>query len=257
MFRLPRLTYLYPSALLYFLWTFTLGLLGGRGRARLASLGYEAPWFKSPLPVLSLNEVIGDVPQVTLYEVSTAAGNTTLLEQIVLARLAETAGPKNIFEFGTFDGRSALNLVAHSPKDAHLYTLDLPASEMKSAKLFIEPGEKAFIEKAESGTRFIQSSYSAQIERLYGDSAAFDFSPYFGRMDMVFVDASHAYDYVRCDTLNAIKLLRPQGGLIVWHDYSDDWPGVKRALNEFYRSGKIPFPSLRKIEGTTLVMLRA
>ena len=256
MFRLPRLTYLYPSALLYFLWIFTFGLLGQKARARLALLGYEAPWFKSPLPEVSLNEVIGDVPQVTLYEISTAAGNTTLLEQIVLARLAETVVAKNIFEFGTFDGRSALNLVAHSPKDAQLYTLDLPASEMNSAKLFIEPGEKAFIQKAESGTRFIQSEYSTQIERLYGDSAAFDFNPYLGRMDMVFVDASHAYDYVRCDTLNAIKLIRPEGGLIVWHDYSDDWPGVKRALDEFYRSGKPPFSSLRKIEGTTMVMLR-
>jgi hypothetical protein len=52
-----------------------------------------------------------------------------------------------------------------------------------------------------------------------------------------------------------MKLLRPAGGVIAWHDYTLDWRGVIRALNEFYQSGGA-FHGLRRVEGTTLVILR-
>ena len=45
-----------------------------------------------------------------------------------------------------------------------------------------------------------------QITQLYGDSANFDFSPYAGRMGLVFVDGSHSYDYVLQDTASALRL---------------------------------------------------
>jgi predicted O-methyltransferase YrrM len=248
------LIYLYPSAVLYWLWNFTFGLLTKQSRSRVALLGSDAPWLRSPLPTQNPSEIIGAPPQLTLYEVETRSGNTSLVEQIVLARLVETRQPKVLFELGTFDGRSALNLIAHAPADAHLYTLDLPAAEMENTRFSVVAKEKDFIKKAEIGMRFQGTEYMPRITRLYGDSAAFDFSPYYGTVDLVFVDASHAYEYARCDTLNALKLLRPQGGLIAWHDYSTDWPGVIRALNEFYRSDA-RFRNLKKIEGTTLVVL--
>jgi hypothetical protein len=252
--RLPRLSYLYPSALAHLAWLCTFGLFSPRGRLRVAQLGYESPWLRSPLPTVKSEELIGDVPQLTLHAIGVAPGNTSLTEQIVLARLAETSRPQALFEFGTFDGRSSLNLIAHAPPGAHLYTLDLPASQIDATQLPLEPGERAFVEKTASGTRFLATDYASQITRLYGDSATFDFSPYQGSIDLVFVDASHAYDYVRSDSLQALKLLRRGGGRIVWHDYSTDWPGVVRALDEFYRAGG-PFRGLRRVEGTTLVML--
>jgi hypothetical protein len=232
-----------------------VGLFSARSRYRMALLGYEAPWFRLSLPVVSTPEVIGEVPQLTLYEVKVVNGNTSIGEQIVLARLAETMQPKTLFEFGTFDGRSALNLIAHSPQDSHLFTLDLPVEQINDTKLPLVPGERIYIEKPESGTRFLGVEYAKRITRLYGDSATFDFSPYFGTIDMVFIDASHAYENVRSDTRNAMKLLRPSGGLIVWHDYSHAWPGVVRALDEFYRSGG-PFHALRHVEDTSLVILQ-
>jgi predicted O-methyltransferase YrrM len=52
-----------------------------------------------------------------------------------------------------------------------------------------------------------------------------------GQVDMVFIDAEHSYEAVRAD----IALWRPlvrSGGMLCGHDYSGDWPGVVRAVNE-------------------------
>jgi hypothetical protein len=35
---------------------------------------------------------------------------------------------------------------------------------------------------------------------------------------LIFIDGCHDYEYVRKDSANALKLLRP-GGLLFWHDY--------------------------------------
>jgi hypothetical protein len=67
---------------------------------------------------------------------------------------------------------------------------------------------------------------------------------------VVFVDGSHAYSYVVSDTAKALRMVRP-GGLVLWHDYSPECPGVFRALNEL--TARLP---LVHIAGTTLVACR-
>ena len=65
-----------------------------------------------------------------------------------------------------------------------------------------------------------------------GDSATFDFSPFYQEIDLIFIDGSHQYNYVKVDSENAFKMLRP-GGVIIWDDYATvQWPGVTKALNE-------------------------
>jgi len=53
-----------------------------------------------------------------------------------------------------------------------------------------------------------------------------------GQFDIVFIDANHAYEYVKQD----IQLWSPRvrnGGLLAGHDYrSRSWPGVSRAVDE-------------------------
>lgn len=51
-------------------------------------------------------------------------------------------------------------------------------------------------------------------------------------LDWVFIDGNHTYEYVRDD----IKAWYPnvrQGGILSGHDYTIDFPGVIRAVNEF------------------------
>jgi hypothetical protein len=119
----------------------------------------------------------------------------------------------------------------------------------------LDQREKPFINKDTSGSRFANNENiykdNATIKQIYGDSAAFDFTPYKNKMDFIFVDGSHQYDYVVNDTKVALSLLRDSKGIILWHDY-DAWFGVTLALNEFQQNN--PEFRLTSIKNTSLVL---
>jgi hypothetical protein len=60
------------------------------------------------------------------------------------------------------------------------------------------------------------------VTHLEGNSLDFDFSPYAGKFDLVFVDGDHHYESVKKDTENAFRLLKDDSAMIVWHDYGHD-----------------------------------
>lgn len=189
---------------------------------------------------------------VAFKETDKADGNVSLAELAVLNGLVRTHQPRAIFEIGTFDGRTTLNLALNSEGDVH--TLDLPASE--AAKFGTFRGDKKYVDKPASGARFTSEPNASlpctrRITQHYGDSATFDYSAFEGRMEFVFVDGAHNYDYVVNDTEVALKLLRPAGGVIVWHDYGV-WPDVARGLKEI--CARHPYLELVHVRDTTLVV---
>src|SRR6185436_7400551 len=139
--------------------------------------------------------------------------------------------PQVLFEIGTFDGRTTMNMAANSPAEAHVYTLDLPAAQVENTAFRLELNEDAYVKKPVSGGRFIGSHLNRKITQLFGDSGTFDFSPFAGRVDFMFVDGSHSYEYVLSDTRNVLKMVK-EGGIILWHDYVKSgftpFPGVPR-----------------------------
>jgi len=147
--------------------------------------------------------------------------------------------------------RWSYELRPHTAPEAQVFTLDLPPTG--KAELPLAANEQHYIKKDASGLRYQGTDYEGKIVQLYGDSAKFDFSPYFGTMDLVFVDASHSYEYVLSDSRVARKLLGPAGGVIFWHDYGT-WIGVTRALEEL-RAGDPRFQGLRRVTGTALACL--
>lgn len=199
------------------------------------------------LETVRIGEITSDATQVLLPEPIAIEGNATLLELLVLARLVKERRPGSLFEIGTFDGRTTMVLAANAPDDARVFTLDLPAGHSTAHEL--DPAEHHLVEKPSSGAR-IRGALAERVAQLYGDSATFDFSSY--ECDFVFVDASHAYDYVLNDSRKALGMLRDGRGVVVWHDYGE-WEGVTRALNELSRESD--FAGLRWIEGTTLAIL--
>jgi predicted O-methyltransferase YrrM len=205
------------------------------------------------LPIVPASSVAPSSGLIDVREIDAVEGNVSERELITLCRLVRAANPSELFEFGTFDGRTTLNLAANAPPGARVHTLDLPRSSIGSAAAPIHDHEVRYADKAESGSRYKGSDVAARIEQLYGDSGTYDFSPYYDRMDFVFVDASHTYEYVINDSLHAMRMLRAGKGVIVWHDYSR-WDGVTRALNELRRTESF-FSGLSWIEGTTLAVL--
>jgi predicted O-methyltransferase YrrM len=245
--RFPRQ---YVRALLYFLWMMTFGVLERGSRARISEFSKIPPsprlkWLRpgrkaapvpepqaNVIPLISLPEVLGGGSEYLLFEPQAHRWNAPLLDVLILGRLARQWQPGMLFEFGTFDGRTSLNLIANAAASARLVTIDIQKHEC----------------------RFEGTPYETRITRLIGDSRAYDLSPYLGTMDFVFVDAGHDYKVVRHDSEVALKMLRPRGGIVIWHDYGPHCRGVTQALNEFFL-GDARFASARHVQETSLVTL--
>jgi len=189
---------------------------------------------------------------VRIWEHEQSNGNIRISELGVIGAVAASCPDhSNLFEIGTFDGRTALNLALNSPSHCRVYTLDL-LPDMQT-RYSLASGERHMVEKEEPGIRYkkyrdVYTEEVSSIHQLYGDSATFDFSPYRQTCSLVFVDGSHAYDYALKDTQSAMSLVMP-GGVILWHDYGI-WEGVTRALEEIEARENY---GLRNIKGTSLV----
>jgi predicted O-methyltransferase YrrM len=223
----------------------TLGLKKSRGAARSRT---------SPrIPDVKWSQVCR-ASAVVFHETDKADGNVSLSELAVLNALCRTHGARELFEIGTFDGRTTLNLAANS--DGKVFTLDLPAGH--ATKFEVQGADNRYVDKPASGARFTSDPNrrlpeAQRITQLFGDSASFDFSPWHGKIDLVFVDGAHSYDFVVNDTRVALRLLKPTGGVIVWHDYGV-WPDVAKALDDLLT--EMPGLPLRHVCGTSLVVAR-
>jgi predicted O-methyltransferase YrrM len=250
--KVPRLVGRYAVAAAGTLYALTLGTLRGRHRRLVKEIASHFGYDDHParmLPSVAIEKLTFDETGVVLPEPIAADGNVTLLELLVIARLVRERRPLAIFEIGTFDGRTTLALAENSLPDARIHTLDLPAGS--ATALDLAPMERQFVEKPRSGARLQGREAGKKVIQLFGDSATFDFSAH--SADFVFVDGSHAYEYVKRDSLSALRLVGEARGTIVWHDYGV-WDGVTRALNELSRTDA-RFADLRAISGTSLVIL--
>ena len=192
---------------------------------------------------------------IRLVETNKADGNVNLAELAVLAQAAAAIPPGTIVvEICTFDGRTTLNLVVNAA-NTPVFTLDLPPEER--AAFALAPGERQYVDKPQPGARFRHAAppwqeAAGRITQLLGDSATFDWAPYAGRAGLVFVDGSHAYEYVRKESETAMRLVA-KGGTVLWHDYGR-WEGVSRALDELEAQRRL---GLRQIAGTSLVVSKS
>jgi predicted O-methyltransferase YrrM len=206
------------------------------------------------LPAVPASSLAPPSGLIDVREMDAVDGNVSERELITISRLVQAVAPHTLFEIGTFDGRTTLNLAANSPIDAKVYTIDLPQASIDSSVAPIHAHEVRYADKSESGSRYKGTDVEKKIEQLYGDSGTYDFSEFYSGIDFIFIDGSHTYEYVINDSLHAFQMLRTGKGTIVWHDYGR-WDGVTRALNELKRL-KPEFAGLRWIEGTTLAVLK-
>jgi predicted O-methyltransferase YrrM len=229
----------------------TAGLATRRSRHLLWELSNRVGFTecRGTLPTVPVASLVDASLPVVLREADGADGNVSARELIVLAQLVRSGAPRRLFEIGTFDGRTTLALAANSTPDAVVHTLDLPPGV--DTAMEIAPSERAFVDKPASGIRVHGTDLAHKVRQLYGDSATFDVSPY--PSDFVFVDGSHAYEYVVSDSAKARAMLAGQRGTIVWHDYGM-WPGVTRALNELQRRDTY-YAGMVHVAGTTLAVL--
>ena len=259
----------YIYALLSCFYMFTIGALFQKNRKfiydicvyfnylavkrRINGISMEGSVKTDIIPEIDLSKIISAGGAIDIRAPLTMEGNISLIELIVIDKLIKIYDPTKVFEIGTFDGRTALNLACNCRREGVLYTLDLPKEMSTLTKYRLLSNEYKCVYKDNSGSRFIGTDCEKKIVQLYGDSAVFDFSPYYNIIDFIFIDGSHAYEYVRNDSQKAITLLRNGTGVIVWHDYGT-WDSVTKAVNELYLEGNV-FRGIRSIKGTSLACL--
>ncbi|MDQ6789510.1 MAG: class I SAM-dependent methyltransferase [Candidatus Dormibacteraeota bacterium] len=196
---------------------------GPEGRLLLKHLWIEAKRHSAPnLRNVRVDEISG------LKEI-TVTGGVSRYCHLVLGALAKLLACRTIFEIGTYRGEASW-LLAHNIPDVHLWTLDLPDLEAADHMTFELTDRDEYFTHWERGARYAGTPEAARITQLFGDSGTFDFSPYKGKMDLVYIDASHSYSYAKSDTEAALQLLSP-GGTVVWDDYTY-YPGLFAYLNE-------------------------
>lgn len=168
-------------------------------------------------------------------------------EIVALSAIIKFVNAHKMIEVGTYDGNTALNFSANLPDDGIITTIDLPPDgnaklSMDVPATFVNVSNKRTVE-----LQYKDSKYARKIRQVYGDSARLDWESFGRDYDVVFVDGCHFYDYVKMDTENAFKVLKPDG-LIIWHDYGmiED---VSKVVDEM--SG---FIEIRVISGTRLAV---
>ncbi len=215
------------------------------------------PSYLPKLEKVDIGDLISqDSLNVNIQDIKAIDGNVSSFELFVINSLIVDASPKTIFEFGTFNGRTTLNMALNTRVDAEITTIDLDPKYLENTKYQLEEIEEKYVKKDSTGNLFKNSIAKTKIKQLYGDTATFDFSNYFNQIDFIFIDASHAYDYVINDSLIALKMLRNHRGVILWHDYGQMgyWPGVTLALDKL-RDENAAFAQLKHISGGTLAYL--
>ena len=210
---------------------------------------------------LSAARHVPRLPRATLEELFPGIGGLTIsmqhevrdrallhAEAYVLSLTTAFIQPKRIFEIGTATGQSTL-LMARQAPEAAIETLDLGSVE---PALGVQQDEHPWAELESIGAAFVGTEHAAHITQHLGDSATFDYEPFAGAVDLVFVDGAHTYEYVRSDSRNALRMLAP-AGVIVWDHCNYQNPGVSKALHELHEAGT----EVYRVHGTRLAVHRA
>lgn len=164
------------------------------------------PEYKNGLPTIEIIQLFPNFKE-TINPYSFLDGGSLVTDIALLKGLAKQKQNCIYFEIGTWRGESVTNVASVAEK---CYTLNLSNEDLK---------EMGFQQKYLNQQGFYSNGLD-NVTHLKGNSATFDFSPYYGKCDIVFVDGDHAYEAVKRDTEIAFKLLKDENSIIVWHDYA-------------------------------------
>jgi predicted O-methyltransferase YrrM len=167
-----------------------------------------------------------------------------LAETLIIGAICQWLKPRRAFEIGTYTGATTLAIALNSPDDARVFTLDLPPARKDGSEV-----------GSEIGAAYRGTAAGTNVTQLYGDSTTFDFRPYERTMDLVVVDGNHDERFVRVDSANALRIIKPSG-VIIWDDYLwerkyPECAGVTRALDRLSEEHDIA-----NIAGTRLAVYR-
>ena len=208
-------------------------------------------WRHGRLPRVHLTQIFPGIETVSVNLVNLYHRKIGLSadagEVMALCAIERFMGARNVVEIGTYDGNTALNLAANLPADGCVTTIDLPQDWNRQFLYDVPNNHWNVTDRNRIGAQFQGTKYESRIRQVLGDSAAVDWKELHPPFDMIFIDGCHYREYVKADTENALRNIRP-GGVIVWHDYGDI-KDVSRVVDETARQ-----ITVRAIRGTRLAV---
>lgn len=170
-----------------------------------------------------------------------SSGSSYAIDIVSLCLICQIIKPKLVFEIGTMKGYTAFHFALNTPNNSQIYTLDMPknlnSNSILKTTILDDAHIKSYIESNKYD--FENSDVASKITCLFGDSATFNFSPFHGKVDFFFIDGAHSYEYVRSDTLNALRCCHP-GSVIAWHDFGRiGVNGVSKWILEFSKNHEV------------------
>jgi predicted O-methyltransferase YrrM len=178
-------------------------------------------------PEKPLTLFMDDTTAVTVANLSASYFNMSECELLALAALTARVRARRVLEIGTEDGQTTRSFALNVAPGGQVYTLNL--------ELERDPTHQ---QSTPVGSRFAGTAEAARITQLWGDSRRFDFSPYLGSCQIVFVDADHSEEGVTKDSERALAIVDKGRGVILWHDAL--LYGVKKALPRLMKRLRLP-----------------
>jgi len=134
-------------------------------------------------------------------------------------------------EVGVMQGFHALTILRNLPNIKLFYLIDpylglTPFDGNEDIKNLAKENLEPFKEKI----RWVYKEFEACTTQDLLDS-----------LDFIYLDANHAYEYVKQDLLLSTKLVK-KGGVISGHDFgwTGNGGGVQRAVTEYINANRIP-----------------
>ena len=105
------------------------------------------------IPKVSLEEIVPGSITANLCEKETEDGNVSLSELLCIVSIVKHFKVNKIFEIGTFNGRTTLNIHKNCIKEPKIFTLDLPATDAEKTVHKLHDWEKTYTNKTEPGIK--------------------------------------------------------------------------------------------------------
>jgi predicted O-methyltransferase YrrM len=140
---------------------------------------------------------------------------------------------ETVAEIGVWRGHTTIVLLKYLPTIKFYHLVD----PWESYKDYEESGDNKAgtnlsVAKLICEDRLYQYSNKLVWHQAFSSEAVKEMDNY--SIDLVFIDANHAYEYVKNDIKNWWPKVR-RGGIISGHDYQPHFPGVCQAVDEVFK----------------------